>query len=194
MCRSALNQRAPGISLLQRLRCAPEGEIVSCTVLWSHVCNLCCASGGYGKPAQVITDRGSQFYANEKENARRDTATFETRLVGLGIRHVPARVRHPPPNGKLERFCLEMERHLKSFEEESASNTIRDVGPGDHTGNPFHAAGMADPMARLVDWYNDLPHMSLMDGKGTSAEAYVRKQAPKDTTAEEMGEDLHSKA
>ena len=77
----------------------------------------------YGKPAQILTDRGSQFYANEKENTRRDTATFETRLVDLDIKHVLARVRHPQTNGKLKRFHLEMERYLKSFEDESAFNT-----------------------------------------------------------------------
>ena len=148
----------------------------------------------YGKPAQVLTDRGSQFYANEKENAKRGMATFETKLVELDIKHVLARVRHPQTNGKLERFHLEIEQHLKSFEEESASNTVRNVGPGDHVGSPFHAAGVTDPTARLVDWYNDLPHMSLMDGRETPAEAYVRKQAPKDITAEEMGEDLHAKS
>ena len=148
----------------------------------------------YGKPAQVLTDHGSQFYANEKENARRGMATFETRLLELGIKHVMARIRHPQTNGKLERFHLEIERHLKSFEDESASNTVRNVRPGDRVGGPFHAAGMADPVARLVDWYNNLPHMSLMDGKETPAEAYVRKQAPKDITAEEMEGDLHAKA
>ena len=88
-------------------------------------------------------------------------------MVGIRIRS----------NGKLERFHLEIEQHLKSFEEESASNTVRNVGPRDHVGSPFHAAGVTDPMARLVDWYNDLPHMSLMDGRETPAEAYVRKQA-----------------
>ena len=46
----------------------------------------------------------------------------------------------------------------------------------------------------MVDWYNNLPHMSLMDGKETLAEAYVRKQAPKDITTEEMDVDLHAKA
>ena len=30
----------------------------------------------YGKPVQILTDRGSQFYANEKENVRRGAATF----------------------------------------------------------------------------------------------------------------------
>ena len=148
----------------------------------------------YGKPAQVLTDHGSQFYANEKENTRRGMAAFENRLIELGIKQVMARIRHPQTNGKLERFHLEIELHLKSFKDESASNTVRNVKPGDHVGNPFHAAGMADPVARLVDWYNNLPHMSLMDGKETPAEAYVRKQAPKDITAEEMGADSHAKA
>ena len=140
----------------------------------------------YGKPAQVLTDHGSQFYANEKENAKRGMAAFETRLIELGIKHVMARIRHPQTNGKLERFHLEIEQHLKSFKEESASSTVRNVKPGGRVGGPFHAAGMADPVARLVDWYNNLPHMSLMDGRETPAEAYVRKQAPKGTTAEEM--------
>ena len=75
-----------------------------------------------------------------------------------------------------------------------ASNTVRNVKPGDRVGGPFHAAGMADPVARLVDWYNNLPHMSLMDGRETPAEAYVRKQAPKDITAEEMGVDSRARA
>ena len=36
--------------------------------------------------------------------------------------------------------------------------------------------------------------MFLMDGRETSVEAYLRKQAPKDITTEEMEEDLHAKA
>ena len=145
----------------------------------------------YGKPSQILTDHGSQFYANEKENAKRGTAVFEAKLVEMGIKQVMARIRHPQTNGKLERFHSEIEQHLKSFEKESAVNTVRDVNPGDHVGNPFHTSGMTDPMTRLVDWHNNLPHMSLMDGKETPAEAYVRKQAPKDITAKEMESDIH---
>ena len=89
----------------------------------------------------------------------------------MGIKQVMARTRHPQTNGKLERFHSEIEQHLKSFENESAVNTLRDVNPGDHVGNLFHTSGMTDPMTRLVDWHNNLPHMSLMDGKETPAEA-----------------------
>ena len=60
----------------------------------------------YGKPAQILTDHGSQFYSNEKENARRGVSVFEKKLVQLGIKQVMARVRHPQTNGKLERFHL----------------------------------------------------------------------------------------
>lgn len=49
-----------------------------------------------------------------------------------------------------------------------------------------------DSVERLVDWYNNLPHMSK-DGKGTPAEAYIRKQASKGTTAKEMEGDSHAK-
>ena len=45
----------------------------------------------------------------------------------------------------------------------------------------------------MVDWYNNLPYMPLMDGKETPAKAYVLKQAPKDITTEEMENDLHAK-
>ena len=75
----------------------------------------------------------------------------------------------------------------------SASDTVRNARHGNHVGSSFHAAGVTGPVARLVDWYNNLPHMSLMDGKETPAEAYVRKQAPKGITTEAMGEDLHAK-
>ena len=148
----------------------------------------------YGRPAGILTDHGSQFYANEKEAARRGESEFEKKLVELGIKHSLARVKHPQTNGKLERFHSEIERHLKSFEEESAANTVRGVRAGAHVGNPFHAAGMTDPISRLVDWYNNLEHMSLKDGVETPAQAYVRKQPPKDITAEAMGEDVHAKS
>ena len=148
----------------------------------------------HGRPAQILTDHGSQFYANERNDARRGVSVFEAKLVELGIKQVMARVRHPQTNGKLERFHLEIQKHLKSFEEESASNNVRDVRSGDHVGNPFHTTGITDPVSRLVEWYNNLPHMSLKDGKETPAKAYVRKQAPLGTTPEEMNSHAHVKS
>lgn len=145
----------------------------------------------YGKPAGILTDHGSQFYANEKETAERGESEFEKKLVKLDIKHSLARIRHPQTNGKLERFHSEIEQHLKSFEDESAINTVRDIQKGDHIGDPFHTIGMTDPISRLVDWYNNLEHMSLKDGMETPAQAFIRKQPPLDVTPEEMEADAH---
>ena len=152
---------------------------------------------GHGKSRVckwILADHGSQFYANEKENARRGVAVFETALAELGIRQIMARIRHPQTNGKLERFHSEIEQHLGSFGEESASNAVRDFKPDGHVGSPFHTAAAKDPISRLVDWYNNLPHTSLKDGIETPAGAYARKQAPKDITPEDMRGNLHEKA
>ena len=144
----------------------------------------------YGKPAAILTDHGSQFYANEKESAKRGESDFEKKLVELDIKHSLARIKHPQTNGKLERFHSEIERHRKSFEDESAANTVRGVHANSHVGNPFHIAGSTDPITRLVNWYNNLEHMSLKDEIETPTQAYERKQPPKGISDEDMGADI----
>ena len=130
----------------------------------------------YGKPASILSDHGSQFFANEAENRRRGVSEFEKKLVELEIKQILARINHPQTNGKLERFHRELEAHLRSFEEESSSRTVRGVKPDGHVGNPFYNAGALDPVTRLVRWYNEeREHMSLKDGMETPAEAYLRK-------------------
>ena len=66
----------------------------------------------HGIPASVLTDRGSQFYANESESKRRGRTEFEKELVRRDIRHVVARSNHPQTNGKQERFHGELQRRL----------------------------------------------------------------------------------
>ena len=80
-----------------------------------------------------LTDRGSQFYSNEKESKARGISQFERCLAKLGIRHSKCRYKHPQTNGKFEKWnhTYELHRHrFKSFEE-------------------------------FVDWYNNRPHGSL---------------------------------
>ena len=134
----------------------------------------------HGKPASVLTDHGSQFYANEKESAARGEAMFEKELVALGVRHILARVNHPQTNGKLERFHGELQRRLPNFIGASADRTTRATGSGGHVGSPFYSAGPTDPVARFVRWYNhDRSHMSLNKGE-TPARAFARKMPPPD--------------
>ena len=49
----------------------------------------------YSKPAGILTDHGSQFYANQQETAKRGESDFEKKLVELDIKHSLARVMHP---------------------------------------------------------------------------------------------------
>jgi transposase InsO family protein len=81
----------------------------------------------------VNTDRGSVFYANDKEDARSGWSEFERHLQRLGIRHVPSRPRNPQTNGKIERHWLEYDRHRWRFPN-------------------LHA---------FLDWYNDQVHDEL---------------------------------
>ena len=44
----------------------------------------------HGKPASIMTDHGSQSYANASEAKKKGVSEFEKRLVSLGIRQILA--------------------------------------------------------------------------------------------------------
>ena len=139
------------------------------------------AIANHGKPASILTDHGSQFYANASDKKMKGTSRFEERLVELGIRQILARVGHPQTNGKLERFHGEIQRKLRFFKEASYDGKTRGGGPGrSHVGGPFHADQERDPMDRFIEWYNhQRPHMSLdRKSRETPARAFIRKMAP----------------
>ena len=123
----------------------------------------------HGRPASILTDHGSQFYANQSEYKRKGASQFEQELVKLEIKHIMARVNHPQTNGKLERFHGEIQRKHKWF-------------------------GTID---ELVHWYNHIkPHMSLdWDNLETPVKAYARKMPEKGTRVidEQTGEEYDVK-
>ena len=84
----------------------------------------------HGRPASLMTDHGSQFFANEAEGRRRGEASFESELERLNIWHVLARVAHPQTNGKIERFHRVVRRHLDEFEAEASRTATRSDLPG----------------------------------------------------------------
>ena len=135
----------------------------------------------HGKPASIMTDRGSQFYATASEAKKKGASEFEKKLVELGIKQILAGVRHPQTNGKLERLHGEMQRKLHRFEAAAPSSKIRRGASKDsHVGGPFCAAPAKDPVERFMEWYNhDRPHMSLdWDNLETPAQAFKRKMPP----------------
>ena len=101
------------------------------------------AMQNHGRPASIMTDHGSQFYANEKQGAKGGgRSRFEGSLEALGIRQVLAGVRHPQTNGKVERLHGEIQRRLHEFEDMMMRKS--------------------DPTDLFMKWYNyDRPHMSL---------------------------------
>jgi len=69
----------------------------------------------YGQPREIITDKGTQFYANNKDNdGNRVVSDFEIQLSTLGIKLITARRNHPQTNGKIERwFKTWIEHHWR---------------------------------------------------------------------------------
>jgi len=112
----------------------------------------------HGCPREVLTDRGSQFYANEGERREKGISQFEAFLAENGIRHILCRVNHPETNGKLERFygVYEQKQHqFKSIDE-------------------------------YVHWHNEVkPHLSLnIEALETPIQAFHRKQPTKQEKTE----------
>lgn len=69
----------------------------------------------YGPPREIITDKGTQFYSNNKDGeGNRVISDFEIELSKLGIKLITARRNHPQTNGKIERwFKTWIEHHWR---------------------------------------------------------------------------------
>jgi putative transposase len=112
----------------------------------------------HGRPRELLTDRGSQFYANEGERKEKGISQFEAYLAEQGIKHLLCRVNHPQTNGKLERIygVYEQKQHqFKSVDE-------------------------------YVHWHNEVkPHLSLnIEALETPIQAFHRKQPTKQEKTE----------
>ena len=156
------------------------------------------AIAAYGKPASIMTDRGSQFYATESEAKKKGVSEFEKKLVDLGIKQILAGVHHPQTNGKLERLHGEIQRKLYHFTESSVDKATRLRGSDDtHVGGPLNTEPKRDAIARFIEWYNDeRAHQSLdWENLETPARAYVRKMPPKGETVvdAQTGEEYSAK-
>jgi len=73
----------------------------------------------FGKPKTIMTDHGSQYYAN-KCSALNQNTEFRITLDALGIKHYVARVNRPQTNGKVERFFL-------TYKTEYATGTFKNI-------------------------------------------------------------------
>jgi len=108
----------------------------------------------YGKPAQVLTDKGATFHTMHQLGKKPAKSRFTRFLEEQGIKHITARVNHPQTNGKIERLFGTIKK---------ASNQ--------------HFQG---DIEQTFHWYNQVrPHMSLnYERAETPLEAYHRKLRP----------------
>ena len=99
---------------------------------------------------QVNTDRGSEFFSNQKSKNPGSKSQFEQYLLSEGIKHIPSSVGNPQTNGKIERHWLEYNKHRWRF----------------------------DSLKEYIGWYNNRLHGAHLDWYGTPEEAFVRKMRP----------------
>jgi len=106
----------------------------------------------YGEPDEILTDRGTQFYASESERKEKGVSQFEQYLADKEVKHILCRVNHPQTNGKLERFYGVLEDKM------------------------IRRAQIAT-IPEYVHWHNTIkPHMSLnWENLETPLQAFHRK-------------------
>ena len=93
--------------------------------------------GEIRKIEQVITDHGSQYYANKKDKHGSSESKFEAFLKEHGIRHIKAGIKHPQTNGKLEKWHDLYEKQRFKF----------------------------DTFADFIKWYNTVRYHESLDTK-----------------------------
>ena len=98
---------------------------------------------------EVITDHGSQFYANKRDRKGNAKHSFEEYCRRMGIKQILCRYNHPQTNGKIEKWFDLYKNHRNSF----------------------------DSLDEMIEWYNRVrPHMSLnFDELETPERAFYRK-------------------
>src|SRR5512137_1122439 len=65
---------------------------------------------------QVLTDRGTQFFANKRDKNGKANSRFENFLEENKIKHIKSRVNHPQTNGKIEKWIDTYEINRFRFE------------------------------------------------------------------------------
>lgn len=93
--------------------------------------------GEVRKIREVITDHGSQFFANKKDKNDESESAFTAFLAENEITHILAGVKHPQTNGKIEKWYHTYEKSRKSF----------------------------DHFDRFLDWYNSIRYHESLDEK-----------------------------
>ena len=77
-------------------------------------------------PVIILSDKGSQFYANTKTNdGKRAISSYEEKLTKLGIDLWTSRRNHPQTNGKMEKWFDTLKKRMKRHPEETLQDFVK---------------------------------------------------------------------
>jgi len=93
--------------------------------------------GEIRKINEVITDHGSQFFANKTDKDGESESSFDAFLIENKIKHIKARVKHPQTNGKIEKWYHTYEKNRNLF----------------------------DDFDKFLNWYNSIRYHESLDEK-----------------------------
>jgi len=93
--------------------------------------------GEIRKIREVITDHGTQFFANKADKDGESESAFGQFLAKNEIKHILARVKHPQTNGKIEKWYHTYEKSRKLF----------------------------DDFNKFLNWYNSIRYHESLDEK-----------------------------
>jgi len=93
--------------------------------------------GEIRKIREVITDHGTQFFANKVDKNGESESAFGQFLAKNEIKHILARVKHPQTNGKIEKWYHTYEKSRKLF----------------------------DDFNKFLNWYNSIRYHESLDEK-----------------------------
>jgi hypothetical protein len=91
----------------------------------------------------IISDNGSQFYANKRDKNEYAEHAFELFLKDKGIKQILCGVNHPQTNGKQEKFHDFYKNHRGRFES----------------------------LDKLIEWYNNRPSRCFEFKTGRNAKS-----------------------
>jgi transposase InsO family protein len=73
--------------------------------------------GDIRRISEIITDHGTQFFANKTDKNGKSESAFSAFLAKNEIKHIVSRVKHPQTNGKIEKWYHTYEKSRKFFDD-----------------------------------------------------------------------------
>lgn len=111
---------------------------------------------GYGRPASIISDHGSTFYAVESIAREKGLTVFEKYLIHNKIRFINGRVDHPQTNGKIEKFFDIFEKKVRFF------SSIEEFMKWYNEVRPHGALDLKKAQTPMQAFYQKMPEADLL--------------------------------